>query len=125
MQRRIWLVLAFVLLILTGLYFFPFGLCNVVEITRGASSRSNYPGTLFASPAWLALLPFSIVATLRRRVGGRLCLIAGAMGAFGSLTMPCAWEAVNRHGLLSGTLLSIFAGALGYWISRQPKIEAL
>src|SRR5215472_6756361 len=124
MQRRIWLVLALTLLVLTGLYFFPISIRNFGWFFHGKIARGNFPGGALATPAWLVLLPFSILAIWKRELGGRLCVIAGVTGAIGTLTMPCAWERVNRFGLLSGTIFSAIAALLGLWLSRRPLLSA-
>jgi hypothetical protein len=123
MQRRIWLVLAFIILILIGLHFFPMGIRNLGWFLRGKTPKGNYPGAAFANPAWFLLLPFSILTIWKRKLGGRLSGVAGAAGTFGTLTMPCAWERINRSGLLGGIILSAIAGLLGFWLSRKPRLD--
>jgi hypothetical protein len=122
MRPRIWLVLAFVLLIVIGVCYFPTGIASFISLIKGATSRSNFPGALLAIPAWILLLPFSVVAIWRRRLGTRICLIAGLAGAVGTLTMPCAWERINRFSLLFGTFSSLTAALLAFWIGRPSRI---
>ena len=125
MQRRIWLVAAFILLILIGVYFFPLSVRNLGLFLRGQTPKGNYPGAALASPAWFLLLPFSILTIWKRKAGGLLSAVAGAAGTIGTLTMPCAWERINRSGLLSGVVLSAIAGLLGFWLSRKPRLDVI
>jgi len=125
MQRRIWVVLAFTLLILIGLHFFPMGVRNFWWFFHRQIGKGNFPGTALATPAWFVLLPFSIMTIWQRQVGGRLSAAAGAAGAIGTITMPCAWERINRSGLLGGIILSAIAGLLGFWLSRKPRLDVV
>jgi hypothetical protein len=124
MQRRIWLVLALTLLILIGLDILPASIRNIDWFLHGRTARDNYPGTVIATPAWFLLLPFSILTIWKRKLGGRLSAAAGAGGVIGSLTMPCAWQPINRPGFIWGLVLSAIAVLLGFWLSRKPRIAS-
>lgn len=122
MRPRIRLVLGFVLLIAIGVILFPSGILGLISLVKGTTPRSNFPGVLLVIPAWTVLFPFSLVAIWRRRLGTRICLIASVACAVGTLTMPCAWERINRLGLLFGIFLSLITALLAFWIGRPSRI---
>ena len=109
--------MAFAFLFLFSFSLFPAGLRSVTDLLAGRVGKSNYSDILLATPAWCVSLPFAILALVSRQIWGRLVAVAGLVGVLGVLTMPCAWETVNRGGLSNGVIPSGMVGVLGLWLS--------
>lgn len=120
-RYRVIRVLLTFLVGLIGVLSTNYGLHSLFGIVTGQFSRSNYPGILLCALSATALLPIAIVAVWKERLGNKLLIWCGAAGILGIVTMPCAWQPINRIGFLNMLLTSCVVALAGWGLASNAK----